>query len=226
MPTPSASRSRRRARAVEVEWQFAVPDLAAFRRWLVRASFDGWVVAPLGVVRLVDAYFDTPDWRLWRAGWALRLRRADAETEATLKALARARRGPARRREISTPMRDATVGRVLAARAGVGPLVRHAVGDGRPPRRLFGVRTRREIFAVRRDGRLVAELALDRTRIVAGRRARRLLMRVEIEVKAGTPARVARFVATLRRARHLTAATRSKFEAGLATAGLRPPPRR
>jgi inorganic triphosphatase YgiF len=208
-------------RGIEVEWQFAVPDLAAFRRWLVRASFDGWVVTPLGVVRLADVYLDTPDWRLWRAEWALRIRRADGATEATLKALAQTRRpGPARRREINARIRDANVARVLAAPAGLGRLVRAVVGDARP-RRLFAVRTRRELFAVRHGGRLVAELALDRTRIAARGRTRRLT-RVEIEVKAGPPARVARFVATLRRGRHLTMATRSKFEEGLATAGLRP----
>jgi inorganic triphosphatase YgiF len=217
------SRAMPTARGIEVEWQFHVADLAGFRRWLVRASFDGWDVAPLGVVHVADVYFDTPDWRLWRTGWALRIRRAAGATEATLKALARTRGGPARRREISTALRDASLGAMLAARTGVGPRVRAAVGDARP-RRLFGVRTRRELFAVRRDGRVVAELALDRTRIAAGRCTHRLT-RVEIEVKAGPPARVARFVATLRRGRHLTVATRSKFESGLATARLRPPPR-
>jgi inorganic triphosphatase YgiF len=153
----------------------------------------------------------------------LRLRRADGEVEATLKALARARRGPARRREISAATPEATVGGVLAARTRVGRIARAIVGDARP-RRLFGVRTRRELFAVRRGGRLVAELALDRTRIAAAGRARRLT-RVEIEVKRGPSARVARFVATLRRGRHLTRAAQSKFEAGLATAGRRPPRR-
>lgn len=209
-----------RPRAVEIEWQFAVRDLGAFRRSLAPTRRGAWSIEPAGVVRLRDAYYDTEDWRVARAGYALRVRRAADEIEATLKALARARRGAARRREISSPLRTARVTALLTARGPLAARVRTIVA-GAPLRRLFGVQTRREVLAVRHAGRVVAELALDRTRIAAGTR-RRELTRVEVEVKAGPPALVARFVGTLRRGRQLTPARRSKFEEGMATAKLHP----
>jgi inorganic triphosphatase YgiF len=207
--------------SVEIEWQLAVRDLDALRRWLVGAELDGWAVTPAAVVHLRDAYFDTSDWRLWRTGYALRVRRTGVVIEATMKARASGRRGVAVRREITSLLRDGRARALSAGRGEVSVRVRRSIGSA-PLRRLFGLRTRRETFAVRHDGRVVAELALDRTCIVV-RGGERRLLRVEIEVRAGSPAVVARFVATLRRRRHLRIARRSKFEEGLAAARLRPP---
>jgi len=214
------------SRQVEVEWQFVVRDVDVFGRWVLRARFDdgAWSVSPAEVLRLRDAYFDTADWRLWRAGYALRVRRAGARVEATLKALGHARGGVARRREITERLGDARLGSLRAARGAVGTRLRRVVGE-RALCRLFTLQTRRRTFLVRRDGRALAELALDRTRIVTPRGRLHRLQRVEVEVEAGPPALVARFVATLRRARHLKTAGGSKFEAGLAAAGAAPPRR-
>jgi len=214
------------ARGVEVEWQFDVRDVAAFERWVAEARFGGgWTVTPDRVRRLRDAYFDAADWRVLRAGHALRVRRDGADVEATLKALRRSRHGVARRREITERLADARLGSLRAASGAVGSVLRRVVGK-RGLHRLFALRTRRRTFAVRKDGRRIAELALDRTEIVAGRHRLRSLQRVEVEVEAGSPAVVARFVATLRRQRHLTIARRSKFETGLAAAGRVAPRRR
>ena len=64
------------AHATEIEWQLDVRDLAALRRWLVGQPIDGWSVVPGRVLVLRDAYFDTADWRMWRAGYAFRVRRS------------------------------------------------------------------------------------------------------------------------------------------------------
>lgn len=209
------------ARAVEIEWQFVVRDVDAFERWLAALRFARWSIAPAAALRLSDAYFDTADWRVWRDGYALRVRRNGAETEATLKALGRARRGVARRREMTARLRDARPATLRALGGPVGAVVRRAAVAG-TLQRLFALRTRRRTFTLRYDGRAVAEIALDRTTItVRGGQSRRL-ERLEVEVKAGSPDLVARFVATLRRRRHLTSAPRSKFEEGLRTARLRP----
>ncbi len=207
-------------RTIEIEWQLALRDPRTVRR-LTAARSGEWTVEPHEVVRLRDSYFDTADWRVLRAGYALRVRRSGTKVEATLKALARARRGPAKRREITAPLANARPATLLRARGAVATWMRRAIGDARL-RRLFAVRTRREVFAVRHRGRIVAELALDSTRILA-RGRERCLTRVEVEVTRGPTALVARFVATLRRGRHLTLARRSKFEEGLRTAGLTPP---
>lgn len=210
-----------RADRIEVEWQLAVRDVERVRRWLVDWSpGPRWRVEPVGVETLHDAYWDTPTWTVFRAGYALRVRRTPGGVEATLKGLGRARHGPARRREIVERLPDARRASLCAARGAVGRRLR-ALADPVRLRRLFGLRTRRRTYRVRHDGRVVAALALDRTRVAARR-----LARVEIEVGAGPAALVAGFVAALRRARRLRSVRASKFEEGLAAAGLVPPRRR
>lgn len=205
---------------LEVEWQFEVRDVDAVARWLARADLGPeWEVTRRTMLRLHDVYFDTADWAVARTRHALRARSDGAGVEAALKAFGSSLGGAKHRREIVEPLADARLATLLAARGRVGRRVRAIVGPARL-RRLFTVRTRREVWDVRRHGRVVAELALDRTRIVA-RRGTRGLERVEIEVKRSTPAVVARFVALLRRRRRLGPVRRSKFETGLATAGLR-----
>ncbi len=209
--------------AVEVEWQFEVRDVDAVARWLARAHLGPeWTVARRATLRLRDVYFDTADWAVARSRQALRLRTDRKSVEATLKAFGSARGGAKHRRELVESLPDGRVATLRAARGVVGRRVRAMLGTV-PLRRLFTVRTRREVWDVRRRGRVVAELALDRTRITA-RRGTRALERVEIEVKRSTPAVVAPFVATLRRRRRLGAVRRSKFESGLAAAGLARPP--
>jgi inorganic triphosphatase YgiF len=211
------------ARGIEIEWQFVVRDVDAFARWLPTAMPSRWSVVDSGARTQADVYYDTADWRLWSEGWACRVRTKGTRKEASLKALARARGGPARRREITAVVRDRRPAALATSANTVARRLR-AVVDGRALRRLFTVRTRRRTFVLRHDGRVVAEIALDRTRIAARGRLRRLT-RVEIEVTGGPTALVARFVATLRRRRHLGTATRSKFEHGLRTARLTPPRR-
>ncbi|MCC6849580.1 MAG: CYTH domain-containing protein [Deltaproteobacteria bacterium] len=205
-------------RGVEVEWQLVCRDVAALERWLARARFDDrWGLTRLGVRRLADAYYDTADGRIARAGFALRVRRDGGKAEATLKALRRAEGGVARRREITSRLASARIASLHASTGVVGVRVRRMVGD-RPLRRLFAVRTRRVVFALRRDGRVVAEVALDRTELRAPDVPLRRLERLEVEARAGRTARVAAFVAALRRRRRLVPAARSKFEEGLRAA--------
>jgi inorganic triphosphatase YgiF len=58
----------------EVEWQLASSDLGSVRRWLdAQDSIEGLVVAPQPTLQIFDTYFDTDDWRIFRAGYALRV---------------------------------------------------------------------------------------------------------------------------------------------------------
>ena len=216
-------------RGIEIEWQLACRDAAALGRWLARARFsDGWDVAPLGIRRLVDAYWDTADGRVARAGFALRVRRVGGAVEATLKALrgveagtpaGDAAGGLARRRAITARASTARIAAVRASTGRVGKRLRRISGS-RPLRRLFSVRTHRSVFALRDGSRVIAEVALDRSEIRApGARPRRF-ERLEIEVTAGPVARVAAFVAVLCRRRRLVPAVRSKFEEGLRVVAL------
>jgi triphosphatase len=134
----------------EIEWQFEAPDLEAVECCLEeRPSVSGLTVVPGATKELTDTYYDTEDWRLYRAGYALRVRRDGKSVEATMKALAPAEdSGLKKRREISEPLRSGGVKTLTNARGPVGERLRLLAGP-RDLRRLFEVRTRRKIFELR-----------------------------------------------------------------------------
>jgi CHAD domain-containing protein len=90
---------------------------------------------------------------------------------------------------------------------------------------LFEVRTRRRVFVVERGKLPAGQVTLDETTIglPASGRSRARLRRVEIEVPEAEVPRLASFVDRLRRDCGLQPAGLSKYEAGLLSAGLRPP---
>ncbi len=137
----------------EIEWQFDAPDLGAAGGWLEgQSSAFGLVVVPAGSRELVDAYYDTDDWRFYRAGYALRVRRDGKRVEATMKALSQPEDdGLKRRREISEPLRSGGMKALTTARGPVGDRIR-LLASMRDLRRLFEVRTRRRIFELRQEG--------------------------------------------------------------------------
>jgi triphosphatase len=207
----------------EVEWQFDAVDLRPVERWLRRLE-DPAVKVSGGRTRiLVDRYLDTPDWRLYRAGFALRIRRAEGRNEATLKSLDPGKAGLRARREITqflaSPEPEALLG-------SAGPVSERleAVGGPGSIRRVVEIRSRRTTFLIDWKGS-EAEMALDQTTIPVGEKeppAR--LRRVEVEVRTGAPDDLAPFVESLREACGLAPATLSKFEAGLLAIGAEPAP--
>ena len=131
----------------EIEWQFDADG-----------SVEGWLeetpaVSGLRVVpetkELTDTYYDTEDWRFYRAGYALRVRRDGKRVEATMKSLAPPEDGGLkRRREISEPLRSDGPKPAEERPRPVGERLRLLAG-ARDVRPLFGVRTRRRIFELR-----------------------------------------------------------------------------
>jgi CHAD domain-containing protein len=219
----------------EIEWQFDAADLDVVRRWLEShasadgASADGVTVRAGGVRRQVDTYFDTADWRIYHAGYALRVRRLDSQSEATLKSLAPAGQGARHRREISEDLDD------TGARARALDLLNHAPGDvGRrvkalagtqPVRKLFELRTERNLYTLLIHGKPGGEIALDETLIVAQPRGREAhLRRVEVEVPDDSTTELRAFVDALRQDCELRRAVATKFESGLLAQRLVPDP--
>ena len=135
----------------EVEWQFDSADLAPIERWLKSNHEDLGIFVESGEEKkLTDVYYDTADWKLYRAGYALRIRRlGPRRSEATLKSLASAATGDnaRRRREISEPLRGEVPGALLSKkRLGlVGECLKALVGS-RELRPLFEIHTRRRAF--------------------------------------------------------------------------------
>jgi triphosphatase len=214
-----SSRSSRRPVGTdqqEIEWQYDAEELGPVEEWIGERGGDpggsGLTVAKGPTKELADTYYDTEDWGLYRAGYALRVRQGTSgkRLEATMKALtsAGADSNLRRRREISEPLKGGGTEAFFETSGPVGERLRALVG-AREMRPIFEVRTRRRTFdLLRLDERTgdgppgivedasgdirpdksavrVGEVALDASEIPlddGGEPAR--LARVEIEVDA------------------------------------------
>jgi triphosphatase len=209
----------------EREWQLAADDLGPVRRWLAaHPALDALRIASLAPQRLRDTYLDTADWRVFRGGFALRLRQEGERAEATLKSLRSARADLADRREITETLPPG-VPELTRLPGPVGAWLRQGLAT-QTLQALFTAQTLRERFAVHRGepSRSVGEIALDETTLLgpSGAPLGRLLC-VEVEIRDAEPQALAPLVETLRRSCHLTPACENKFAAGVRAANLAPP---
>jgi triphosphatase len=229
----------------EIEWQLEAVDLALVDNWLKEhPSGAGVTIVPEPARELRDVYYDTEDWRLYRAGYALRVRRDNESAEATMKALMPSEGGIRRRREISEPLKGVQTPKGIPGP--VGERVRRVAGsaDLGP---LFEVSTRRRTFALcsetpssgeivedtsgnirlqnsEQDAIVLAEVALDESEIFANGGDSTHLSRVEVEVGSDAAIHdgVRDFVEVLKEALKLRPTRTSKFRTGLSVAGLSP----
>ena len=218
-PAQSAQGGRER------EWQLAADDLGPVRRWLAaHRALDPLRIDPLAPQRLRDTYLDTADWRVFRSGFALRLRQEGARAEATLKSLRSARADLADRREITETLPEGAA-ELTRLPGPIGSWLRHVLA-AQPLRALFTAQTLRERFAVHRgaQARPAGEICLDQTSLLGpSGAALEHLLRVEVEMRDAEPEALAPLVEALRRSCRLTPASENKFAAGVRAAGLAPP---
>lgn len=219
----------------EAEWQFDAPDASSVEHWLGdKEILGGLAIGGAETLLLTDHYYDTDDWRLWKAGYALRIRSRGKSSEATLKALAGATEdGIRERREISEELSSSGI-EGLGSGGLVGSRVRLLAGE-RSLVELFEIRTRRRAYPLSgAAGDLAGELAVDGVEIPIPGADPILLNWVEIEVAQGGDEKPAEeavkeagslgfFVSDLRQACDLTPAPESKFGAGLRARELAPP---
>lgn len=211
----------------EVEWQLACTDLGSVRRWLSdHGTIDGLILEPRTTQEIFDTYLDTDDWRIHRAGFALRLRSESGTTEATLKSLHSASAEVADRRELTETLNSSNS---EALQESVGPVGTRvcAVSGARTLLPLFELHTSRQRFAVRKsdEARQLGEIALDETVISRPHgEPRASMLRVEVEALTETHAPLRSLVKTLRSNCALEAASDTKYSLGLKSVGLAPPP--
>ena len=219
-------------RHTEQEWQFVAQDLGSARQWLATQprEITERRCATQPTLTLQDTYYDSPDWMIFRAGYALRVRRAQsadqvdgADTEITLKSLSDAQDGLARRTEFSERVGSAGLDEVLQRDDGIGGRIRELIGS-RSLTPLFHARTRRERQQLlEADSELpLAEIDLDETSIEAPSGQARELRRIEVECIHADPGAVSPWVDQLRAAAQLQPVDASKFRTGLEVAGLTP----
>jgi triphosphatase len=232
-PTDSAENHR------EIEWQFDVDDLGAVEAWLRQHARNGeWEFHFGEPEEQIDSYYDTPDWRFFRAGYVLRIRQArNTPAEATLKSFGTRKDGLRQRHEINERMKlegitDDPTGSVIRSSGPVGQRVRAMLSrhSAQMLRRLFDAQTRRTRIAVQRDEAHVAEIALDDVSIAGDRRRGPVrFRRVEVELASdhasdleSATKSVEALVAKMQSACELRPATDSKFELGLQARRLQP----
>jgi triphosphatase len=211
----------------EKEWQLACADLGAVRRWLTdHGTIDGLLVEPRSPLQIFDTYLDTDDWRIHRAGYALRIRSESGKSEATLKSLHSASTEMADRRELTEEMQNPESESIRQSIGPVGTRV-HAVSGAHTLLPLFEVRTSRQRFAVRRkdEERQLGEIALDETVISRPHgEPQSSMQRIEVEALTDAHEPLQTLVKTLRSDCALEAATDSKYSQGLKSVGLAPGP--
>ena len=207
---------------LESEWQFDAADLAAVEKWLRGSPTAGGVrVWAPTTVQVRDLYLDTRDWKVFRADYVLRMRRARGVVEATLKAVTPRTGALVVRRELSQPVAEATPAAVFAAPGPVAGRLRQFCAP-RELRVLAEVRTARRRYPLRLRGEEAGEVTLDRSALAGMRGPQARMLRVEVEVPAGLVEGVRPFVEGLRSAGGLAPAGRSKYEWALAARRLRP----
>src|SRR5450631_447215 len=211
----------------EVEWQLASADLGPVRLWLAdHGTIDGLVLEPRSTLQIFDTYLDTNDWRIHRAGFALRIRSESGKLEATLKSLHSASSEVADRRELSEPLENSESGSIRHSIGPVGTRV-HAVSGAHALLPLFEVRTSRQRFAIRREdeAQQLGEIALDET-VISRPQGEPQMSLHRVEVEALTPAvePLQLLVNTLRSDCALETASDTKYSQGLRSVGLAPGP--
>jgi triphosphatase len=211
----------------EVEWQLASTDLGAVRRWLAdHGTIGGLVLEPRSTLQIFDTYLDTDDWRIHRAGFALRIRSESGKSEATLKSLHSASAEVADRRELNETLENSESESIRQSIGPVGTRV-HAVSGAHALLPLFEVRTSRQRFAIRREHETqhLGEIALDETVISRPHgEPQTSMQRVEVEALTEVHEPLQSLVKTLRSDCALEAASDSKYSQGLKSVGLAPGP--
>jgi triphosphatase len=200
----------------EREWQFTVDDLDAARTWLNDCTLPGFEVESRGTRQLRDAYYDTSDWRLHRAGYTLRVRSSGTEAEATLKSMAPAVDGLRQRTELTEHVPDSVGLEALPGPA--GDIVRIAARK-RPLQLLFVVETNRERFDLSDAEGSLGEIAIDSTQVRSAEGSvASAFSRIEVEVESLD--RAEPFVLAFRDGCDLHPAPRSKFEEALTATAI------
>ena len=210
-----------------MEWQLAATDLGIVRHWLAdHGTIDGLVLEPRSTLEIVDTYLDTDDWRIHRAGFALRIRSESGKSEATLKSLHSAGAGVADRRELTESLEDSRSESIGKLTGPVGTRVLAVTGE-HALRPLFEVRTTRQRHSIRKEdaAQPLGEIALDDTVIARPHgEPESHMQRVEVEVLGEDQEPLESLVNTLRGDCALEAASDSKYSQGLKAVGLVPAP--
>jgi CHAD domain-containing protein len=198
----------------EIEAKYVVPDGSIFERLLAIESLGEYRLVARGEQRVTDRYFDTQHRDLFHGGYACRRRVGDAggPEVVAVKGLGGARGAVHRRSEHEVKVPPGTP--VERWPAGPGRDIVLQLTRERPLVELFTVSQHRTVRDVKRRGRRVAVLSLDRVEFGAG--ATPAAYELEIELTPFGDAADLRALGKLLHPFSLQAQPLSKFERALA----------
>ena len=210
----------------ETEAKFLIEDAAHVGDLI--DSLDSYDVQSAAATDIVDDYWDTPGWHVFRAGWAYRWRDRSGDKIMTLKSCKLRDGIVQKRREVERRVR-------AFPQDGSHPLVAEHVADRSGGLRsgdlrvLFRVRTHRRLFDIRLSDDALVQLGIDQTTITTDGPVKKLapgrmtFVELEMELKEGHEESLRQLAAETQQRFGFLAARLSKFERGLQTAGLSPP---
>jgi CHAD domain-containing protein len=204
-------------------WYFDAADAATVVNWLSEhATFEGLTATRSNVRRLVDTYYDTPDWRFNRAGYSLRVRRWGSRQDAVLHRFDKKVKGAT-----DSSFFNLSISSLDDLRTATGPLTERlqALAGDQELVPLFAVTTSRKPFRLAAGKTLLGDLVVDDSLVATSDgNHRQRLQRVKVEVKDGEHPGVGAWVENLRDSCALRSADLTKYHVGLSVAGLRPAP--
>ena len=183
------------------------------------------------IIEQVDHYLDTPDWKIYGAGWACRWREAPGGRKLGLKSIGCSGLGLLqRRREVEQPA-GAFPAKQRGIRIKKGPVANalEDAGDDKL-RELFRVHNRRQKIEVVTTKNAIVEMAIDHVTITPaspgrpGQGTSLEFQELELELKEGDCDSLQALADLVKQTFHLLPSRLSKFERGLHTVGLYPPP--
>ncbi|NOZ72654.1 MAG: CYTH domain-containing protein [Chloroflexi bacterium] len=198
----------------EVELKYKVIDNSQLPILLNAPSLGEYRVGTFCSRRIVDAYFDSADWALAQAGYALRFRQSDGTAVVQLKSLTPPQGGIHRRLEISVPTSN-PIQPESWPEGRARELALTSLRDQRLQLLFYVIQIRKQA-PLRLAGVAIAELSIDHvTWQMDGRSDTNWI--VEVELKPGQdPSHLTRLQHILDAYSFLQMTAQSKYERGLA----------
>ena len=214
----------------EIEAKFLVQDPQYIGQLLAVLRELGYGVEPHANQTIVDRYFDTPDWTIFRAGWGYRLRDSNGKQTLALKGLGL--------RDSAIQVREEIEQRLLVSHNRLsalpsGPVQNRLAGllGTRKVRELFVVRNQRSVYMLSSPDEppsTVIELAIDQVQISGDPHAKLApgvlnFGEIELELKRGSQEPLVQLAGLLPKKVDILPARLNKFQRGLQTTGLSAP---
>jgi CHAD domain-containing protein len=165
---------------VEIEAKYRVPGEQQFQRLLGVTSLAGFDLGTMSVADLHDTYLDTAGRAILAGGYACRLRRQGDRIIATLKGLGRAEGAVHRRVELEVELTEPLAPQGWPASAARDLALSLAGQEHLVP--LFRLVQIRHSRSMARGNRIVAELHLDRVRVLQGDAVAATYLELEAEL--------------------------------------------